>query len=318
MGGWDAPASASPLEYHRQSQSTSAVLANARNTLPHPLARAVHALQRAHTPRDQYEALLDAAETLAITVSVTSAALLQGHGDARISSDRQDVGHRNLSALRRVYLGPGVTFGTWTNWLRNLQPLALAHPDLIPGLLNALEDRPGDPGVIEHLDALRRERNRAAHGDRPQNRDESALRVAELAPHLERALSRAQFLKDVPWLLTVSSAYQPRSRTFDVVTHRVMGDHPDFEAQTFTWAEPVADDMFYVLGPEGPRALSPFVASRFCSHCRQVEVCYAYRADRNQGPATFKSFDSGHDIPARELGDEIRALPNDEPLGRTQ
>ena len=278
------------------------------SSLPHPTARAVRALEQAHTARDRYEAILNAAETLAITLSVTAAALLNGRPP---QVDGSQAGQRELSALRSAYLSSGgVTFGSWTNWLANLGALANTKPDLIPGLRDAMADRPASPGLLAHLNLLREERNRSAHGNRPHNRQEFDLRVAVLEPHLEAALSRARFLEEIPWLLTVSSSFLPRQRLFKVVASRAMGDHPDFETRTFDWATPVADEMFYVLGPSGPLTLSPFVASRFCSHCQQLEVCYAYKADRRHGPATFKSFDSGHDIPAEELGDDLRSLPD--------
>ncbi|MFE9004754.1 hypothetical protein ACFYOY_21910 [Streptomyces sp. NPDC007875] len=288
------------------------LLADARNALPHPVARAVRALQQAYTPKEKYEALLDAAETLAITVSVTAAALLQGQVESRSGSQEygQGLGQYNLSALRKAYLAKGVMFGTWTTWLDKLRPLAADHPDLVVGLHQALQDTPDDPGIVGHLNALREERNRAAHGNKPKSQPESALRVAECTHHLERALTKAQFLKDIPWLFTVSCVYQPRSRTFDVVAEDAMGDHPDFERRTFTWARPVGNELFYLLGPEGPVSLSPFVANLFCSQCRQMEVCYAYKVSKGSGAAIFKSFGRGHEIAAAEMGDEIRSLPD--------
>ncbi|MER6187905.1 hypothetical protein [Streptomyces sp. NPDC001652] len=163
--------------------------------------------------------------------------------------------------------------------------------------------------LVDHLNALRTERNRAAHGDRPQSAGESTLRVAETRPHLEQALIKAKFLTQLPWLLTISCSYQPRSHTFDVIAHDVMGDHPDFERREFTWPNPVANDVFYILSPEGPVSLSPFVASLFCPQCQQMEVCYATRTAKNSGPAILKSFARGHAVHSSNLGDEIRSLP---------
>ena len=281
-------------------------LAVARGTLPHPVARSVRVLQQAHVPRDRYDAILDIAEALAITICVTVAAILRDQGkDA--SSD--DPAARALATLRSAYTGPGAMFGTWTSWLTNLRPLLSQRPELIPGLSDALDVRGDIPGIVDELNTLRLERNRAAHGDRPHTAHEYAVRAGELMPTLRGALRHSAFLRQSPWLLTVSCSFQPRSQVFDVVTRRVMGDHPDFETQNFTWRQPVADDMFYVLGPTGPVLMSPFVASRFCNHCNQVEVCYAYRTGKREGPATFKSFDSGHDIGVDELGDDLRGLP---------
>ncbi|MCG0286891.1 hypothetical protein [Streptomyces sp. PSAA01] len=295
-----------------EQRAPAELLGDARNTLPHPVARAVRALQQAYTPKEKYEALLDAAETLAITVSVTAAALLQGQVEGRSGGQEHGpgLGQHNLSVLRKAYLTKGVMFGTWTTWLDKLQPLAVGHPDLVVGLHQALQGTPDDPGIVGHLNALREERNRAAHGNKPKSQPESALRVAECTHHLERALTKAQFLKDIPWLFTVSCAYQPRSGTFDVVAEDAMGDHPDFERQTFTWARPVGNELFYLLGPEGPVSLSPFVANLFCAQCRQMEVCYAYKVSKGNGAAMFKSFGRGHEIVAAEMGDEIRSLPD--------
>ncbi|WP_148081869.1 hypothetical protein [Streptomyces botrytidirepellens] len=288
---------------HRADHATppsapSALPADARNTFPHPIARALRSLHQAPTDKDRYEALLDAAEILAITLSVTVAALLQ------------EAGQRNLSLLRRAYFGKGAMFGTWTTWLKELQPLAAAQPDLVAGLHLALGDGPDDPGIVTHLNALREERNRAAHGNKPKSQPESALRVAEGTHHLERALAKAEFLKATPWLFTVSCVYHPRSRDFEVVAQDATGDHPDFERRTFTWEHPVGIDMFYVHGPEGPVPLSPFVADLFCPQCRQMEVSYAYKASKGNRVATFKSFGRGHDIAAPHMVDDLLSLPD--------
>ncbi len=291
--------------------SASAILARARNTMPHPVARAVRTLQQAHSGKEQYEALLDAAETLSICVGVTTAALLRTRGeqsgDGAVPGDEKAL--RQVSALRGSLLRSSATFGTWTNWLEAVVHLAVSRPAAMPAALTALYDGTSGPALVGHLNALRVERNRAAHGDKPQSRGESALRVREIRPHFEQALVRAEFLTESPWVLTVSSSYRPATRTFDVVARDVMGDHPDFERRRFTWAEPVATEVFYLLSAGTPVILSPFVASLFCPQCRQMEVCYAAWAGKDTGPAHLKSFDRGHTVHSPELGDEIRALP---------
>lgn len=306
---------------HRVQQSTpiakagteplpsSAVLADARRMMPHPVARAIRTLQQANSSKEQYEAVLDAAEILAISVTVTAAAVLRARTGGSVES--HESGRRNLSTLRSALLaGGGATFGTWTNWLEALRRFTASHPDAVPGLSEAFCGDPQATDLVDHLNTLRTERNRAAHGDRPQSAGESTLRVTEIRPHLEHALIKAQFLTQLPWLLTISCSYHPRSHTFDVVAYDVMGDHPDFERREFTWPNPVANDVFYVLGPEGPVSLSPFVASLFCPQCQQMEVCYAARATKNTGPATLKSFARGHTVHSSDLGDEIRLLPD--------
>lgn len=285
-------------------------LAVARRTLPHPVARTVHEMQRAHTHKERHEALLEAAETLAATVAVTAAGLLQAQG----------IGARNLADLRDTLARGGTTFGTWTFWLHGLRPLAHSHPDFMPGLPDAL--RNGDSGTTGHpgngdfaalLDLLRTERNRTSHGDKPRTQEEAALRVAEYRPYFEQALLRAQFLSGLPWLLTVSCAYQRRTGTFEVSADHLMGDHPDFDRLTFPCTAPVADDTVYILGPAGPVALTPFVASRYCAECGQRELCHAHRAGHRRLPAAYKSFGRGHIVPCPELDDEIAALTQHPP-----
>ncbi|MEU5586796.1 hypothetical protein [Streptomyces chrestomyceticus] len=287
-------------------------LAAARRGFPHPVARTVHEMQRAHTAKDRHEALLEAGETLAATVAVTAAGLLTAHG----------AGERNLAELRTALAGTGTTFGTWTVWLHHLCRVARERTDVVPGLAEALRDdaemaaRPDDPGLAQFLDRLKGERNRTSHGDKPRTQEEAALRVAEHRLTLEQALMSAQFLTGLPWLLTVSCAYQRRTGTFEVVADHLMGDHPDFDRMTFSCPAPVADDTVYVLSPAGPVALSPFVASLYCPQCGRREICHANNAGRRNRPAAYKSFGRGHVIPYPELDEEIAALPGSRPSPR--
>ncbi|MEU7231528.1 hypothetical protein [Streptomyces chrestomyceticus] len=272
----------------------------------------MHEMQRAHTAKDRHEALLEAGETLAATVAVTAAGLLTAHG----------AGERNLAELRTALAGTGTTFGTWTVWLHHLCRVARERTDVIPGLAEALRDdaemaaRPDDPGLAQFLDRLKGERNRTSHGDKPRTQEEAALRVAEHRLTLEQALMSAQFLIGLPWLLTVSCAYQRRTGTFEVVADHLMGDHPDFDRMTFSCPAPVADDTVYVLSPAGPVALSPFVASLYCAQCGRREICHANNAGRRNRPAAYKSFGRGHVIPYPELDEEIAALPASRPSPR--
>ncbi|MEU7185447.1 hypothetical protein [Streptomyces sp. NPDC045369] len=287
-------------------------LAAARRAFPHPVARTVHEMQRAHTPKDRHEALLEAGETLAAAVAVTAAGLLTAHG----------AGERNLAELRTALAGTGTTFGTWTVWLHHLCKVARERTDVIPGLAEALRDdsdmaaRPDDPGLAQLLDRLKGERNRTSHGDKPRTQEEAALRVAEHQLTLEQALMSAQFLTGLPWLLTVSCAYQRRTGTFEVVADHLMGDHPDFDRMTFSCPAPVADDTVYALSPAGPVTLSPFVASLYCAQCGRREICHANNAGRRNRPAAYKSFGRGHVIPYPELDEEMAALPGPRPSPR--
>ncbi|MEV6755505.1 hypothetical protein [Streptomyces sp. NPDC051214] len=293
-----APASVSPPRRDNSDPvNTSRVLTRARQTLPHPVARSVRALQQADTPKDQYEAMLDAAENLALTVCVTAAALLHQPG--------RDAGSGVLSELRNAYVGRGAMFGTWTVGLHRVCDEATEHPQLLPAPFSS-----GVADMVDDLSALKAERNRTAHGDKPLSQPESALRVAECKEFLEHALRAAQFLEEIPWLCIASCDYRQRTRNFHVVARNATGDHPVFERQTYEWNEPVAGDAFYLLAPEGRVPLSPFVTYTFCPQCRQTETCYASRVPKRESHATVKSFSRGHEITVPELGDEIRGLPS--------
>ncbi|MGW7516922.1 hypothetical protein ACWGJ2_15150 [Streptomyces sp. NPDC054796] len=317
----------SPPLLPAQDLIASPVLEHARHTLPHPVARAVRALQRASTGMDRYQALLDAAEILAATVSVTAAAFLNAEREARYGpgtppavADPDSPVDLALMRLAANYRASGITFGTWPPWLENLVPALDAAPHLAPGLRATVLDGPEGPegqpgpGLATHLRTLQSERNRWAHGDKPRGHHEAALRVSRCAAPFERALEQARFLGDTPWLLTVSCAYRPRARTYEVVAQHVMGDHPDFARRTFTSTSPLADDTLYARRPEGPVPLSPFAAPAFCEQCLQTEICYLYQAAKkppspSPAPPTLKSFASGHSIPAPGLDEETDALP---------
>ncbi|MBS2962062.1 hypothetical protein KGA66_03310 [Actinocrinis puniceicyclus] len=162
--------------------------------------------------------------------------------------------------------------------------------------------------MLQSLNALRDERNRSAHGDIPQSLPECALRAAEAGHQLEAAVTEAAFLTDFPWLLIRSTNYRPGRRTFEVTASLTMGGHPDFDLRRFVLTQPVGTDLFYLLDHGAPILLSPFVTSRFCPTCRNLEVCYPVHADSGTGPATMRSFERGHDIEDLQLGDEIRNL----------
>ncbi|GGO50281.1 hypothetical protein [Streptomyces lasiicapitis] len=257
----------------------SPTLAHARATLPYPVARAIRALQQAETPRDEYDALLEAAEHLAATVCLTRAALAR-----RTETEL-------LAELRRSYFGAGPTFGTWTVALSRLRDTTTVTPDLLAA-----------------LQSLKEERNRNAHGDKPMSRPESALRVAEYVAHFERALVAARFLEETPWLCVASCDYRHRTGTFQVVARDATGDHPVFERREYTWSQPVTNDAFYALTPTGPVPLSPFVTYTFCPDCNQMEACYTTWARASQSHAKVQSFNRGHVMTVPDLGDEVRAL----------
>lgn len=89
-----------------------------------------------------------------------------------------------------------------------------------------------------------------------------------------------------------------------------MSDHPDFEVVSFIVAQPLADDVFYLLTPDGSIDLTPLVVLRQCPQCRQPEVAYADRLDARDG-VSLKSFDRGHTLFDPTLVDELRRITSE-------
>ena len=290
-------------------------LVTARKEFPYPIAHSLRALDRAHTAKDKYDAVLETAEALAITLSVTAAALLH-HQINQTGNSVTAAGAgpelRQLSDLRNILLGKGATFGAWTNWLDGLTTDSIAEPQIqnaLPGLHDSLQDTPSRSGLVTRLNSLRVERNQSAHGNRPQSEPEAALRAEDQLVNLKHALAQSkEFLARHTWLLTISSAYQLSSGDFEISAHQATGDHPEFERTVFRSPGPVGDNVVYVRGKYDLSPLTPFVAYLFCPSCAQMELSYAYRTQKN-GPAFFRSFARGHEIESLKLGDEIRSLP---------
>ncbi|MCH6168671.1 hypothetical protein [Pseudonocardia alaniniphila] len=269
----------------------SDVLRKARQ-MQYPIARAARALQRAQEPKEQYEALLEAADALSVTLGATAAAWLRaGGGD--------DAG---LAQLRTAY-ERGVTQGTWNSITRRASAVSGAGA-AFPGMPAGAAAKK----LQVHLAELVKERNLWAHGSAPRTGAEAAQRLERLLPVLEGALERAAFLVDVPWVLTQSSSYNVRTRQFEVIASDAMADHPEFERRRLTSAVPLADDRFYVLvRDQEPLDLTPFIVYRPCEICRHAEVFYADRLP--DGSSTvLKSFASGHKIIDSTLDEDIRML----------
>jgi hypothetical protein len=278
-----------------EALANSETLGEAR-TYQYPIARSVRALQLAADPKEQYQALIDVSEALSITAGVTVAAWL------RIRAPD----HLALVSLRDLYVSRGVSQGSWHEVLAQASRVAV-DDESAPRGLRALRAGRKRNSIMLHLNALVQERNRWAHGARPRDAAEAAMRVNELQPTLESALDAARFLLEMPWILTQSSSYQPRTQEFRVLGFRAMGDHPEFERQRLTSPIPLADDTFYILGQDQPIELTPFVVIRYCEECRQREVWHADKLDAKSG-TVLKSFDRGHGIFDNTLDDEILRL----------
>ncbi|WP_166487279.1 hypothetical protein [Geodermatophilus obscurus] len=292
-----APTLATPLA--DDAIATSPVLRAAR-ALQYPVARAVRGLQAAPTPKDQYEALLDAADALTITVGASAAAWLRFVGD---NSDE-------LTVLRTAY-ERGVTQGSWQRVARRAAKAA-ADTESAPAGLAMVTRRPrkNERSLLEQLDALTQERNKWAHGSPPRTEVDAAQRLARLLPVLESALTQATFLAEVPWFVTRSSSYLVREQRFDVSVAAAMGDHPEFERRRLSFQEPLADGRFYMLvNGDTPVDLTPFVVLQHCDVCNFHELFYA---DRLPGGSStvLKSFGNGHVKTDKTLDEDILLLGN--------
>jgi hypothetical protein len=289
-----APASITSLS--AEALASSSVLASCRASLQYPIARCVRTLQLATDPKDRYEAILDTAEAISVTLGATAAAWLRS----------ESLGPETLAELQRSY-ERGVSQGTWHSVIRALERHSARHEGAIPGSVEALRFEKGGGGLLADLRVLLEERNRWAHGARPHNKSEAAARVVELFGPLERCLKKCGFLTGVPWILTQGSSYRRRHTDFEIIAQRAMGDHPEFERSRFASTTPLADDTFYALTLRGPIDLTPFVVIRYCHTCRQREVCHADRLDKKHGVA-LKSFTTGHVIFDDTLTEEIVSL----------
>lgn len=312
----DLPPPVLPTEVHRPraplppttphvaaADAPPSALAVARETLPYPIARAARAVQLATEPMDAYRALLRCSEATAIVLGVTATAWARQHG----------VLTKELRALHDAYLQRGVSQGHWLDAARSLERPMSTHSEAPPGMAEAMRARKGAGGLLADLKDLLHERNSAAHGGEPHDRMEAAERNDRLRPLLERSLNRASFLNASPWVVTRSTRYRRREGDFEVVALRAMSDHPDFEVVTLITAQPLAEEVFYLLTPTATIDLTPLIVLRHCALCRQAEVAYADRLDKTRG-VSLKTFDRGHALFDTDLSDDVQHLfspPND-------
>lgn len=265
--------------------------------LQFPIARAVRALQRALTPRERYDALLDTADALTITLGVSAASWLRHTG---ADSD-------SLRCLRSAF-ATGISQGTWHDTTHRASKLDRAESGM-PGLTSfSRPPRRKQPSLHTELSALTKERNLWAHGSGPRSGIDAQARLEELIPLLESALGKAsEVLSKTPWLLTVTSSYKARSQHFDVSTLQVMGDHPEFARDRLTSVAPLSDGcLFMHIGEDDFVDLTPFVVYRDCLECGHSEVFYADR--RTSGGVVLKSFARGHRMEDPTLVDEVDLL----------
>ena len=149
----------------------SEALTRARLELPYPVARAARAVQTTQDPLEQYQYLLDLAEALTLTLGMLSASWLRQYAPEDAS----------LQMLHDHYLLRGVSQGHWHAVTKAAEKAMAVSETAIPGFVDGVRSRKGDSGGMDALKLVLGERNRAAHGARPHNRAEAAVRIAELS-----------------------------------------------------------------------------------------------------------------------------------------
>ncbi|MEO6700054.1 MAG: hypothetical protein ABIP57_00955 [Jatrophihabitantaceae bacterium] len=248
--------------------------------------------------RQQYEAILRLADAVTVTLGVAIASAFRAQGGA-ISG---------LDALRSAYFGRGVSQGHWNTVIRAAAKPVPGRSEPLPGMLEALRLGKGGTGLVPALDALVEERNRWAHGAGPRNNVEAGVRISErIGPALDEVLNKAIFLQQFPWVLVESSSYMRDRQQFEITGADVMGDHPDFERRHFLSNVPLADNVIYMMAPDGPVDLTPFIVMHDCPECQQSELCFADRVYENRG-VSLKSFARGHVMYDNTLVAEMHML----------
>ena len=275
----------------------SEVLRSARSSLQFPIARAAREVQLASDFRQQYEAIIRAAEALTVTLAISIAAAFRATGDSLAP----------LNALRSAYFERGVSLGHWQAVIKAAAKPIPDRSEPLPGMLEALRLGKGGAGLVPALDELVEERNRWAHGAGPRNNVEAGTRLEQMGRAIEAALAKAMFLHQHPWVLVSSSSYRRGAQQFAITAANVMADHPDFERRHFSSLVPLADDVVYMLTPNGAIDLTPFVVMRDCPECQQSELCYADRVYGSRG-LSLKSFARGHIMYDTDLVAELQNL----------
>ena len=275
----------------------SEALTWARGALPYPIARAARSVQLAADSKDAYEAILRAADATTTVLGITATAWARHNGAVT----------RDLDELQEAFAGRGISQGLWRSVFVSVGRAMQEHPMALHGMAEAVRSGRGGTWLKSDLQKLTEERNLWAHGAGPHDRMEAAERLAQFVPLLERALQELAFLAEIPWVLVNDAKLRRRTDDFQVHASKAMGDHPDFDVMEFTVANPVAEDVFYLLTTHGLIDLAPLVVMEQCTTCHQRELAYADKIDDKRG-VVLKTFDRGHVIFDPQLVDEIRNL----------
>ena len=266
----------------------------AARDLQYPVARAARGVQAANGPKEQYEAILDVADSLITSLGASSAAWLR-------SVSPTDPA---LISLREAF-DRGVTQGSWQEVTRRASHYARDAGAGPPGLAEAVVGK--KKRLLPSLALLTSERNLWAHGGAPKSPIDAAERVPRLLPSLETALDEAAFMLETPWVISKSSSYDSRERSFTIRCLTAMADHPEFERRQLVSSVPVSDNHVHALSTDNFIDLSPLVVVRDCEVCRVAELFYADKLTRDSRVA-LKSFGNGHKIIEGELEADLRTL----------
>lgn len=296
----DLPLERAPAEMvshlPRDELATSQTVAAARQRQVHPIAHAARTLQLATSPRDEYEAVLRLAETVAVCVGTSAAAAL-----------RDDVaGVPAFDELRAAFVGRGVAFGHWINVISSLNSVLRSIPEPVQGLADAVRLGPKGSGLVSDLRYMGQERNRWAHSGGPRTAGDSIARLQQMIPVLERILHKVEFLRESPWVLIRSCALRRGSGDFSIIAGDLMTDHPDFGRRDFVSSVPLAQNTVYMLSRRGAIDLTPFIVVHDCPECHQTELCHADGLSREG--VTLKSFARGHSMWDQDLVSDVERM----------
>lgn len=113
-------------------------LEDGRTSMPYPVARALRTVQLTQEPRDQYELLLRAGETLSIVLGITSVAWCL----ERAATTEQ------INQLRTHLLDRGVSVGIWQAAAQSVSSVAGRSPGSWPNLAKSFARGRGGTGIL--------------------------------------------------------------------------------------------------------------------------------------------------------------------------
>lgn len=259
------------------------LLRRVQDLYPYPIARNVRALRLAQHPRTRYDEILNSFESLMLYVAMLALGWASRAGIVTNEANEWQT---------KVHQG-GASLGTALAAARSIGRAAMAA-DSDVAFAPALAAT-GRASLSAALGELVTERN-SVHGNRPQSDAAYQARVEATLPKLELALEASAFLvrDDLLWVRNVRPLERPGGPVFEVTAERSMGDHPDWDVETFLVPSLVFDQRFYVRSADTERMVdvSPFLLVLQCSECQQRHL---YCPDKiKPSAAVLNSLDRGH------------------------